>query len=68
MTHYKEKKQLLQESQQHMAEMQRSLDVKENIATELKLLQLDFDDVQSNKKNLLNRVTSLEAQVGTFLE
>ena len=68
MNHYKAKKQLLQESQENVAEMQRSLDVKENIATELKLLQLDLDTVKSNEKKLLSRVTSLEAQVGSFFE
>ena len=68
MNHYKAKKQLLQESQEQVAEMQRSLDVKEKIGTEFKLLQLDFETVKSNEKNLLSRVTSLEAQVGTILE
>ncbi|CAL8335026.1 unnamed protein product [Boreogadus saida] len=63
MNHYKAKKQLLLESQEQVAEMQRSLDVKEKIGTEFKLLQLDFESVKSNEKNLLSRVTSLEAQL-----
>ncbi|XP_056467806.1 nuclear mitotic apparatus protein 1 isoform X1 [Gadus chalcogrammus] len=63
MNHYKAKKQLLQESQEQVAEMQCSLDVKEKIGTEFKLLQLDFETVKSNEKNLLSRITSLEAQL-----
>ena len=72
MSHYNGKKQLLQDSQEQVAEMQRSLEVKEHemkaIATELKLLQLDLDNVKCNEENLLTRVTSLETQVGTILE
>ncbi|KAG7262361.1 hypothetical protein CRUP_028341 [Coryphaenoides rupestris] len=67
MSQYHSKKQLLEECQEQVAAMQRSLDVKDQemkaIATELKLLQLDLDNVKSSEENLLNRVSSLETQV-----
>ncbi|KAJ3601080.1 hypothetical protein NHX12_032053 [Muraenolepis orangiensis] len=72
MSQYKRKKRLLQANKEQVAEMQHSLDVKGHevkaTATELKLLQLDLDNVESNEKNLLSRVASLETQVGTILE
>lgn len=67
MSHYNGKKQLLQESHEQVAELQRSLEVKEHevkaVTTEIKLLQLDLEMAQSNEKNLLSRVASLEAQL-----
>jgi len=71
MSHYNGKKQLLEESREQVLAMQRSLDIKDQemkaIATELKLLQLDLDNVKSSEKKLLNRVASLESQVGSIL-
>lgn len=68
MSHYNSKKQLLQESQDEVAELKRSLEVKEcevkATTMENKLLQLDLDKAQTNEQALLNRVASLEAQVG----
>lgn len=67
MNHYNSKKQLLQESQEEVAELKQSLEVKERelkaITTENKMLQLDLDKVQTNEKKLTNMVASLEAQV-----
>ena len=66
--HYNSKKQLLQESQEEVAQLKQSLEVKERevkaITTENKMLQLDLDKAQTNEKKLMNVVASLEAQVG----
>lgn len=68
VSHYNSKKQLLQESQEEVAELKHSLEVKEGevkaITMEKKLLQLDLDKAQTNEKKLINTVASLEAQVG----
>lgn len=67
-SHYNSKKQLLQESQEEVAELKQSLEVKERevkaITTENKMLQLDLDKAQTNEKKLINMLASLEAQVG----
>lgn len=69
MNHYNAKKQLLQESQEQLAELKHSLEVKENevkaVSTENKLLHLDLERAQSNESSLLSKVASLEAQVCT---
>lgn len=68
MSHYNSKKQLLQESQEQLAELRHSLEMKEKeakaVAMENKMLQLDLDKAQTNEKKLVSRVSSLEAQVG----
>lgn len=68
MSHYNDKKQLLQESQVEVAELKHSLDVKERefkaVSMENKLLQLDLDKAQGTEKTLLSKLASLEAQVG----
>lgn len=68
VSHYNSKKQLLQESQEEVAELKQSLEVKDRevkaITMENKMLQLDLDKTQTNEKRLVNMVASLEAQVG----
>lgn len=68
MSHYNSKKQLLQESQEEVAKLKHSLEVKERetkeITMENKMLQLDLDKAQTNEKKLISMVASLEAQVG----
>lgn len=68
MSHYNGKKQLLQESQEEVAELKQSLEVKDRevkaVTMENKMLQLDLDKAQTNEKRLVNVVASLEAQVG----
>lgn len=68
VSHYNSKKQLLQESQEEVAELKHSLEVKEReakaISMEHKMLQLDLDKAQTNEKKLVSMVASLEAQVG----
>lgn len=67
MSHYNSKKQLLQESQEQVAELKHSLEMKEKeakaVAMENKMLQLDLDKAQTNEKKLVTMVSSLEAQV-----
>ncbi|KAI3354367.1 hypothetical protein L3Q82_018890 [Scortum barcoo] len=67
VSHYNGKKQLLQESQEEVAELKRSLEVKEReisaITMENKMLQLDLDKAQNNEKKLVNTVASLETQL-----
>ncbi|TMS07621.1 Nuclear mitotic apparatus protein 1 [Larimichthys crocea] len=67
VSHYNSKKQLLQESQEEVAELKQSLEVKERevkaITMENKMLQLDLDKTQTNEKRLVNMVASLEAQL-----
>lgn len=68
MSHYNNKKELLQESQQVVAELKQSLEVKESevkaITMETKLLQRDLEKSQANEKKLSDTVASLKAQVG----
>lgn len=68
VSHYNSKKQLLQESQEQVAELKHSLETKEKeakaVAMENKMLQLDLDKAQANEKKLVSMVSSLEAQVG----
>lgn len=67
-SHYNSKKKLLQESQEEVAELKHSLEVKEGevkaVTMEKKMLQLDLDKAQTNEKKLINTVANLEAQVG----
>lgn len=67
-SHYNSKKKLLQESQEEVAELKHSLEVKEGevkaVTMEKKMLQLDLDKAQTNEKKLISTVASLEAQVG----
>uniref|UniRef100_A0A3B4T457 Nuclear mitotic apparatus protein 1 n=1 Tax=Seriola dumerili TaxID=41447 RepID=A0A3B4T457_SERDU len=67
MSHYNAKKQLLQGSQQEVAELKHSLEVKESevnaITTENKLLQRDLEKAQTSEKKLLNTVANLKAQL-----
>ncbi|XP_034557461.1 nuclear mitotic apparatus protein 1-like [Notolabrus celidotus] len=64
---YNGKKQLLQESQDEVAELKNSLEVKEcevkTFTMENKILQLDLEKVQANEKKLSHAVASLEAQL-----
>lgn len=68
MSHYNSKKQLLQESQEELAEIKQTLEDKERdvktLDMEKKMLQLDLDKAQTNEKKLVRMVASLEAQVG----
>lgn len=68
VSHYNDKKQLLQESQQEVAELKHSLEVKEcevkTLIKENKILQWDLEKAQTSEKKLLNTVASLKAQVG----
>ena len=68
VNHYNSKKQLLQKSQEEMAELKRSFDVKDQevkaIIMEKKLLQCDLEKLQTSEKSLLSKVASLEAKVG----
>lgn len=65
--HYNKKKQLLQESQEEVTEIKQSLALKESqlqmALTDNKVLQLDLDKAQTNEKELLSLVASLEVQV-----
>lgn len=67
VSHYNNKKELLQENQQVVAELKHSLEVKESevkaITMENKLLQLDLEKAQTNEKKLSDTVASLKAQV-----
>lgn len=67
VSHYNKKKQLLQESQEEVTEIKRSLALKESqlqaALTDNKVLQLDLDKAQTNEKELLSLVASLELQV-----
>lgn len=66
--HYNNKKELLKESQQVVAELKQSLEVKRSevkaITMESKLLQRDLEKSQANEKKLSDTVASLKAQVG----
>lgn len=68
MSHYNSKKQLLQESQEELAEIKQTLEDKERdmktLDMEKRMLQLDLDKAQTNEKKLVRMVASLEAQVG----
>lgn len=67
VSYYNKKKQLLQESQEEVTEIKRSLALKESqlqaALTDNKVLQLDLDKAQTNEKELLSLVASLEVQV-----
>lgn len=67
VSHYNKKKQLLQESQEEVTEIKQSLALKESqlqaALTDNKVLQLDLDKAQTNEKELLSLVASLEVQV-----
>ncbi|XP_055081853.1 nuclear mitotic apparatus protein 1 isoform X1 [Periophthalmus magnuspinnatus] len=67
VSHYNSKKQLLQKSEEEMANLKHSLEVQERevktVTMENKLLQMELDKIQSNEKFLLNKITSLEAQL-----
>ncbi len=72
MNHYNGKKQLLQESEEEVAKLKHSFEVKEHevktMTMENKRLQLDLDKAQTNEKKLVNTVVSLEAQVGNIIQ
>nr|XP_049581643.1 nuclear mitotic apparatus protein 1-like isoform X2 [Syngnathus scovelli]XP_049581644.1 nuclear mitotic apparatus protein 1-like isoform X2 [Syngnathus scovelli] len=67
VSHYNDKKQLLQESQEEVAKLKHTLAVKERevnaTGTELKLLQLQLEKAQSKEKDMLSKLARLEAQV-----
>ncbi|KAM9812805.1 nuclear mitotic apparatus protein 1 isoform 1-T2 [Syngnathus typhle] len=67
VSHYNDKKQLLQESQEEVARLKHTLEVKERevnaSGTELKLLQLQLEKAQSKEKDMLSKLARLEAQV-----
>lgn len=67
VSHYNKKKQLLQESQEEVTEIKQSLALKESqlqaAFMDNKVLQLDLDKAQTNEKELLSLVASLEVQV-----
>ncbi|XP_049581588.1 nuclear mitotic apparatus protein 1 isoform X2 [Syngnathus scovelli] len=67
VSHYNDKKQLLQESQEEVAKLKHTLEVKERevnaTGTELKLLQLQLEKAQSKEKDMLSKLARLEAQV-----
>ncbi|XP_028320684.1 nuclear mitotic apparatus protein 1 isoform X1 [Gouania willdenowi] len=67
VSHYNNKKQLLQKSQEEFDKLKHSFEVKEReikaFVMEKQLLQLDLDKAQANEKALLTKVTSLEAQL-----
>ncbi|XP_061136054.1 nuclear mitotic apparatus protein 1-like isoform X1 [Syngnathus typhle] len=66
VSHYNDKKQLLQESQEEVAKLKHTLGVKERevnaSGTELKLLQLQLERAQSKEKDMLRKLARLEAQ------
>ena len=68
VSHYNSKKQLLQESQEELAEIKQILEGKERDGKALDMkntmLQMDLDKAQTNEKKLVRMVASLEAQVG----
>lgn len=72
MSHYNGKKQLLQKSEEEMANLRHSLEIQDHkvktVAMENKQLQLDLEKAQTNEKNLLKTVASLEAQVGVVFK
>lgn len=67
VSHYNKKKQRLQESQEEVTEIKQSLALKESqlqaALTDNKVLQLDLYKAQTNEKELLCLVASLEVQV-----
>uniref|UniRef100_A0A1A7ZJM1 Nuclear mitotic apparatus protein 1 n=1 Tax=Nothobranchius furzeri TaxID=105023 RepID=A0A1A7ZJM1_NOTFU len=67
VSHYNNKKQLLQKSEEETAELRRALEVKNHevnaITMDKRLLQADLDKVQTNEKKLLSTVASLETQL-----
>ncbi|KAK7883297.1 hypothetical protein WMY93_029471 [Mugilogobius chulae] len=67
MDHYNSKKQLLQRSEEEVANLKHSLSVRDHevktITMENKVLQMELDKIQSNDKKLLNKIASLEAQL-----
>lgn len=67
VSHYNKKKQLLQESQEEVTEIKQSLALKESqlqvALMDNKALQLDLNKAQTNEKELLSLVASLEVQV-----
>uniref|UniRef100_A0A1A8QA84 Nuclear mitotic apparatus protein 1 n=1 Tax=Nothobranchius rachovii TaxID=451742 RepID=A0A1A8QA84_9TELE len=67
VSHYNNKKQLLQKSEEEMVELRRALAVKNHevdaITMDKRLLQADLDKVQTNEKKLLSTVASLETQL-----
>ncbi|XP_029699800.1 nuclear mitotic apparatus protein 1 isoform X4 [Takifugu rubripes] len=69
VSHYNKKKQLLQESQEEVTEIKQSLALKESqlqaALTDNKVLQLDLDKAQTNEKELLSLVASLEVQLAS---
>lgn len=69
VSHYNNKKQLLQESQEELTEIKQSLELKESqlqvAMTNNKVLQRDLDKAQTSEKKLLSLVANLEEQVST---
>nr|XP_020475620.1 nuclear mitotic apparatus protein 1 isoform X2 [Monopterus albus] len=67
VSHYNDKKLLLQKSQEEAAKLKHSLEVQEcklkTVNSEKEQLQLDLDNAQTSEKNLLKVVASLEAQL-----
>lgn len=72
VSHYNSKKQLLQESEEAVANLKHSLEVKERevkaATIENKLLQMELDKIQTSEKTLVNKMANLEAQVCVRLE
>ncbi|XP_077422000.1 nuclear mitotic apparatus protein 1 isoform X1 [Vanacampus margaritifer] len=69
VSHYNNKKQLLQDSQEEVAKLKHSLEERDGevkaTSMELKLLQLELEKAQSQEKNMLSKLTRLEAQVAS---
>ncbi|XP_061684459.1 nuclear mitotic apparatus protein 1 isoform X2 [Syngnathoides biaculeatus] len=66
-SHYNDKKKLLHESQEEVAELKRCVEVRTQEAKaageELKQLQLELEKAQSKEQNMLSKINRLEAQV-----
>ncbi|XP_077396478.1 uncharacterized protein LOC144032865 isoform X2 [Festucalex cinctus] len=67
VSHYNNKKQLLQDSQEEVAKLKHSLEERDQevkaTGMELKLLQVELEKAQSQEINMLSKLTHLEAQV-----
>ncbi|XP_077468462.1 uncharacterized protein LOC144084055 isoform X2 [Stigmatopora argus] len=67
VSHYYDKKQLLHDSQEEVAKLKHSLEVRElevkATSMENKLLQMELEKAQSKEKNMLSVLARLEAQV-----
>lgn len=67
VSHYNNKKQLLQESQQEVSELRQALELRDRQlkaeSTNNQTLQLQLDQAHKKEQGLINTVASLEAQV-----